>query len=88
VGGMILGMITRTARGHTGRSLQPGRIEIAAYTFVAVAAATRGLIPLVWPEAYRSALLVSGALWSAAFLLYLLVYVPMLTKPRADGQGG
>jgi uncharacterized protein involved in response to NO len=88
VGGMILGMITRTARGHTGRSLQPGRTEVAAYALVAIAAATRVLVPLVWPGAYRLALLISGALWSAAFLLYLLVYVPMLTQPRADGQGG
>ena len=88
VGGMILGMITRTARGHTGRSLQPGRSEVAAYALVAIAAATRVLIPLVWPEAYRFALPISGALWSTAFVLYLLVYVPMLTQPRADGQEG
>ena len=88
VGGMILGMITRTARGHTGRSLQPGRIEVTAYALVVIAAATRVLVPLVLPSAYRSALLISGAFWSLAFLLYLLVYVPMLTKSRVDGQGG
>jgi uncharacterized protein involved in response to NO len=46
------------------------------------------LIPLAWPEAYRVALLASGGFWSAAFLLYLLVYVPMLTRPRADGRPG
>jgi uncharacterized protein involved in response to NO len=88
VGGMILGMITRTARGHTGRPLRVGRTEIVAYALVVLAAAVRVLLPLAWPQAYRAALLTSGVLWSAAFLLYLLVYVPILTQPRADGTTG
>jgi uncharacterized protein involved in response to NO len=88
VSGMILGMITRTARGHTGQPLRAGSIEVIAYASVLLSAAVRVLLPLAWPEAYRVALLVSGVLWSAAFLLYLLVYVPMLTRPRVDGRPG
>lgn len=88
VGGMILGMITRTARGHTGRPLRAGPVEVVAYTLVPLAAAVRVLLPIAWPQAYRPALLASGVLWSAAFLLYLLVYVPMLTKARVDGLPG
>jgi len=86
VGGMILGMITRTARGHSGRSLRAGPTEIVAYILVPLAAVLRVLLPIAWPQAYRPALLASGVLWSAAFLLYLLVYVPMLTKRRVDEQ--
>jgi uncharacterized protein involved in response to NO len=55
---------------------------------VHLAAVTRVLVPLVWSEGYRLALSASGALWSAAFLLYLLVYVPILSEPRADGKPG
>ena len=37
-GGLIIGMLTRTARGHTGRPLQVSRLEVAAYVLVAGAA--------------------------------------------------
>jgi hypothetical protein len=36
--GLIIGMVTRTARGHTGRPLKVSRLEVAAYLLVAVAA--------------------------------------------------
>jgi uncharacterized protein involved in response to NO len=88
VGGMIIGMITRTARGHTGRPLRVGPAEVLAYALVHLAAVARVLVPLGWPEGYRFALSASGALWSAAFLLYLLVYLPFLSAPRPDGKPG
>jgi uncharacterized protein involved in response to NO len=88
VGGMIMGMITRTARGHAGLPLRVSGPEVVAYVLVHLAAAARVATPLVWPEGYRLALSASGALWSAAFLLYLLVYVPILSAPRVDGRPG
>jgi uncharacterized protein involved in response to NO len=88
VGGMIIGMITRTARGHTGLPLRVSRPEVVAYVLVHLAALARVATPLAWPEGYRLALSASGALWSSAFLLYLLVYVPILSAPRADGRPG
>jgi uncharacterized protein involved in response to NO len=30
----------------------------------------------------------SGALWSAAFLLFTMVYLPILCRPRIDGRAG
>ena len=33
--GLIVGMVTRTARGHTGRPLKVSRLEVAAYLLVA-----------------------------------------------------
>jgi uncharacterized protein involved in response to NO len=88
VGGMIIGMITRTARGHTGLPLQVNRVEVLAYALVHLAALARVLWPLVAPDTYLWALSAAGALWSAAFLLYLLMYVPLLTAPRVDGNPG
>jgi uncharacterized protein involved in response to NO len=88
VGGMIIGMITRTARGHTGRPLRAGPAEVLAYALVHLAAVARVLVPLGWPEGYRFALSASGAFWSAAFLLYLLVYTPFMIAPRPDGKPG
>jgi uncharacterized protein involved in response to NO len=88
VSGMIIGMITRTARGHIGLPLRAERPEVAAYLLVHFAALARVLWPLATPSTYTWALAAAGALWSAAFLLYLLVYVPLLTAPRVDGRPG
>lgn len=88
VGGVIIGMITRTARGHSGLPLQVGRLEVTAYGFVHGAAAFRVLLPLMWPEAHAFAVAASATLWAVAFLLYLLVYVPILVRVRADGRPG
>ena len=61
---------------------------MAAYAFVHLAAAFRVLLPLAWPSGYGLAVSASSALWSAAFLLYVLVYVPILVRPRVDGRPG
>ena len=88
VGGMIIGMITRTARGHTGLPLQVHRMEVIAYVCVHLAALARVLWLLAFPGTYAWALSLAGALWSVAFVLYLLVYVPLLAAPRVDGRPG
>jgi uncharacterized protein involved in response to NO len=85
-GGLVIGMITRTARGHTGRPLQVSRPEIAAYSLVLAAAALRTLLPLVAPPAL--AWVAAAAAWSTAFLLYLWVFSPWLVRSRLDGRDG
>jgi uncharacterized protein involved in response to NO len=37
---------------------------------------------------YHVTVTVAGALWTLAFLLYLAVYAPILTRPRSDGRPG
>ena len=88
IGGMTIGMMTRTARGHTGRPLVAGRAEVATYVLVQLAALVRVAGPLVDPGAYRATVVASAALWSAAFALYALAYWPILTRPRVDGKPG
>jgi uncharacterized protein involved in response to NO len=88
IGGMVIGMITRTARGHTGRPLRAGTMEVIAYVFVHVAALLRVFVPIIWPSAYMWSVAGAAALWSMAFALYAIVYVPILTRPRIDGKPG
>lgn len=85
--GTILGMITRTALGHTGRPLAAGRAETAAYILVHCAAAARVAAALA-PAVQMPLIDLSGALWTAAFLVYALVYAPRLAAPRLDGKPG
>jgi len=87
-GGLIIGMVTRTARGHTGRQLQVGRAEVLAYALVMGAAVLRVLVPAVAPQWYAPALAVAAFAWAVAFALYLFVYTPWLTQTRLDGKDG
>ncbi len=88
VGGMILGMLTRTARGHTGRPLQASRLEVFAYGLVAVAAVLRVLLPLLAPQQLVMWLLAAGLAWCLAFGIYLLRFTPWLLSTRLDGKDG
>ncbi len=88
VGGLIIGMITRTALGHTGRMLVAGRAEVAMYALVQIAALLRVFGPLLAPELTLRFVEIAALPWSAAFLLYVLVYWPILSRPRIDGREG
>lgn len=87
-GGLIIGMLTRTARGHTGRPLKVSPIEATAYVMVLVAALVRVAVPIAWPSLYMAALLAAGGLWVAAFAIYLVKYTPWLMSRRLDGKDG
>lgn len=88
IGGLTLGMMTRTARGHTARPLRVGPWEVAAYVLVHLAALVRVVSPLILPDTYMALVAVSALLWSAAFAIFTAVYIPILSRPRLDGQPG
>jgi len=88
IGGLIIGMITRTALGHTARPLKAGRIETTAYVLVQLAVLLR-LAPLLVPALpYLAWTTAAATAWSLAFAVYLLKYVGVLTSPRLDGRDG
>ena len=87
-GGLIIGMITRTARGHTGRPLQASKLEVAAYVLVACAAVSRVLLPLLAPQYLVIWLVAAATAWGMAFALYLMVFSPWLLTTRLDGKDG
>lgn len=87
-GGLIIGMMVRTARGHTGRLLRADRWDIACFVLVSTAAIVRVLPPLIVPAYTVHAVVCSAALWSAGFALYAVRYWPVLTRPRIDGKPG
>ncbi|HEY6853648.1 MAG TPA: NnrS family protein [Gemmatimonadales bacterium] len=87
IGGMTIGMMTRTARGHTGRPLAADRAEVTAYALVQLAALVRVFGPVV-STAYVFTVFASATLWSVAFAIYAVRYWPILTRPRVDGKPG
>ncbi len=86
--GMIIGMLTRTSLGHTGRPLRAGRSETLMYWLVQLGVAARLWAALDAGGARDVALITSAFAWSAAFLLYVLVYAPYLLAARVDGRDG
>jgi uncharacterized protein involved in response to NO len=79
IGTMVLAVMTRVVRGHTGRGLSADRGTIVIYILVNIAALARvaaaagGTTPL---------LIASAGLWVGAFLLFVTLYGPMLLLPR------
>jgi len=88
IGGLTVGMMTRTARGHTGRALEAGRLEVSCYVLVQFAAVLRVFVPLFVPQWYVGAVVAAGALWTDAFVLVAVRFVPILLRPRMDGRIG
>ncbi len=88
IGGLTLGMMTRTARGHTGRPLQADGFELAMFVLVQCAAVARVVVPMVLPAAHMASVVGAAGFWAAAFALYAIRYWPILTRPRIDGKPG
>lgn len=88
IGGLIIGMMTRTARGHTARPLRADRFDTASYVLVLLAGVVRVWLPLLAPSLTTTAVMGSAVLWSAGFGLFAYRYWPALTRPRLDGKPG
>ena len=88
IGGLTLGMMTRTARGHTARPLIADRFEVAMFVLIQCAAVARVFCGIALPASFMLSVQLSGALWAAAFGLYAIRYWPVLTLARLDGKPG
>lgn len=89
IGMMTLGMMTRVALGHTGRNVfDPPPVLKLVFGLLLAAALARVLLPLLAQAHYGVWIGLSQWLWIAAFLLYFVVYFPILTRPRIDDQDG
>jgi len=85
---LMLGMMMRSALGHSGRPLVAGPAEVGAFVLLQLSAIVRVLAASVVPGAYREAMIIAGVLWTLAFAVFLLRYWPILTRPRIDGRPG
>jgi len=69
---MILAVMPRVTLGHTGRDLVANRATILAFALINAAAIAR--VCASWHTALMATLLlIAGALWIAAFVLFELV---------------
>ena len=81
IGCMMLAVMTRATRGHTGRPLTATPTTQIAYLCIILAALTRPFAEMM-PNFFHTFLAGSALLWMLAFGLYVLEYGPMLSRKR------
>jgi len=85
---LSLGMMARVALGHTGRLLQPARAMTWAFVLLNIAMFLRVFASLIFPAAVNVLIFFAGFLVSVAFVIFVAVYLPILSKARIDGRPG
>lgn len=81
-GSITIAVMARASRGHSGRALTGGKLEVAMFTLVFIGAAARIVAP--YAEGWTvHALECAGLAWAAAYLLFVAGYARMLlVRPR------
>lgn len=81
IGTMILAVMTRATRGHTGQDLRADGATTLIYSLVILAAAVRIGAALA-DQARADLLVIAAGLWIGAFALFALRYAPLILRTR------
>jgi uncharacterized protein involved in response to NO len=92
IGMLTLGMMARVSLGHTGREIQANSMVIAAFVLVTLASLVRvigSFLATAFSLNHYAAIITSaGILWAAGFLLFVVTFFSILTRPRIDMRPG
>mgnify|MGYP002713106569 CR=1 FL=1 len=88
IGALTYGMMARVALGHTGRPIDSSRWINGSFILLNLAALIRVFPPILLPQKYTLWVHLSGGLWILSFLIFVIIYLPILTRPRVDGKPG
>lgn len=89
IGLMSLSMMSRVALGHTGRDVRkPSRWIGMAFAGLVISVLFRAFVPMFASQFYISWMLVAAILWILSFAIFVVIYTPILLKPRTDGAFG
>jgi len=84
IGVLTVGMMARVSLGHTGRLLKPHTLTVWAFALFNLAVIIRVIAPITGLIDYGTSLILATFLWSGSFILFIMIYTPILLKPRAD----
>ncbi|MGI0118217.1 NnrS family protein [Zooshikella sp. RANM57] len=88
LGGMILAMTPRVSMGHTGRNIYQGPCFWPAFVLLITATLIRTIGVILFPTHLHILITLAGIGWMMSFALFVIIFGPILIKPRADGQPG
>jgi uncharacterized protein involved in response to NO len=87
IGIVTLSMMVRVTLGHTGRNVhQAPPITTILLGGMGLTALIRVLMPLMDPLHHRLWIAISGVTWILSFLVFAVLFIPMLVSKRADGK--
>jgi uncharacterized protein involved in response to NO len=92
IGILTIGMMARVSLGHTGRNIEASPLIIVAFVCVVLGALLRVIGSLshfeIISKYYLLIVSSAGILWASGFLLFLVVFIPILLKSRVDNRPG
>ncbi len=89
IGLFTMGMMARVTLGHTGRNiLEPPAAMSWMFMILLAGVVVRVAFPLFDDSRYALWMGLSQLLWIVSFGVFLFTCLPMLVRPRIDGQAG
>ena len=89
IGIVTLAMMSRVSLGHTGRNIDsPPEGLTTAFIILVIGGLCRIFLPIIDMDHYTAWILLSQILWIIAYLIFVINYAKILSKPRIDGQFG
>ena len=83
MGLMIFAMMCRVSLGHTGRALAPSKLVLWVFFLIIFSAFSRAILPTITSQPLF-AWNMSAIAWLIAGLLFLKVYLPILTAKKVE----
>jgi len=85
IGIITIGFMSRVILGHTGRNVfEPPKILFWIFSILFAGAIVRVFFPLIDIDSYQIWIGVSQLLWILSFLIFVVVYLPMLFRPSIE----
>ncbi len=81
ISSLCLGMMARVSLGHTGRPLQISKFMTVSFLLMQLCVLLR-FAGAFFTHHYMQTISGAGAFWTIAFILYGIVYTPILYRPR------
>lgn len=88
IGSLTLGMMARVSLGHSGRPLEVGGPMMIAFICITLAAIFRVFGVLFFPDLAQRWWEAASLFWMLGLSIFVVVYIPVLTRPRLDGRDG
>ncbi len=89
IGMMTMAMMSRVARGHTGRNIyEPSKALFWMFVTLFSGAIIRVILPLIDNSHYMLWIKWSHVHWLIAFGIFVFLYIPILISPRVDSKPG
>ncbi len=87
-GSLTLGVMSRAILGHSGRPMNNEGGITMMFILINISALGRIVSPIFFDDYYLLFVALSGICWVMAYLFFLIRFIPVVIRPRADGKPG